>query len=68
MGVRAALAAGMTVWHFAGGAHVKAGYASPPASFRIIAVASMRELPPLFQKIGLSSGVNLALVVASRRI
>lgn len=31
MGVRAAQAAGMEVWHFAGGAHVKAGYALPPA-------------------------------------
>lgn len=29
MGVRAGLAAGMTVWHFAGGAHMKAGYNLP---------------------------------------
>jgi HAD superfamily hydrolase (TIGR01509 family) len=29
MGVRAGLAAGMTVWHFRGGAHIKAGYELP---------------------------------------
>ena len=29
MGVRAALAAGMEVWHFAGGSHIKAGYRLP---------------------------------------
>ena len=29
MGIRAAKAAGMPVWHFAGGAHVKAGYRLP---------------------------------------
>ena len=34
MGVRAALAAGMPVWHFAGGAHIQAGYRLPPMSLR----------------------------------
>lgn len=29
MGVRAGLSAGMTVWHFRGGAHIKAGYELP---------------------------------------
>jgi HAD superfamily hydrolase (TIGR01509 family) len=29
MGARAGLAAGMTVWHFRGGAHIKAGYELP---------------------------------------
>ena len=30
MGIRAGLASGAQVWHFAGGAHIKAGYHLPP--------------------------------------
>lgn len=46
MGVRAALAANMEVWHFAGGAHIKAGYRLPDdvaANRRIADAAALAE-------------------------
>ena len=58
MGVRAALAAGMTVWHFRGGAHVKAGYGLPEGLSPHLAVDSMQELDVSLRKLGLSSGAN----------
>ena len=53
MGVRAAHAAGMTVWHFAGGAHVRAGYRLPPDAAPDAAIGSMGELAAAFAKLGL---------------
>jgi HAD superfamily hydrolase (TIGR01509 family) len=58
MGVRAGLAAGMTVWHFAGGAHVKAGYRLPEEVVPHHVVGSMRELAAALRKLGLSSTRN----------
>jgi HAD superfamily hydrolase (TIGR01509 family) len=55
MGIRAGLAAGMTVWHFAGGAHVKAGYCLPEGLEPHYAVGSMQELDAMLRKFGLSS-------------
>lgn len=53
MGVRAGLAAGMPVWHFAGGAHVKAGYRLPGDLVPDRVIASMEELRSAFMQIGL---------------
>jgi HAD superfamily hydrolase (TIGR01509 family) len=53
MGVRAGLAAGMSVWHFAGGAHVKAGYRLPDDLVPERVVAGMKELREAFNEIGL---------------
>jgi HAD superfamily hydrolase (TIGR01509 family) len=44
MGVRAAQAAGMKVWHFAGGAHIAAGYRLPEELLPERRVGSMAEL------------------------
>jgi HAD superfamily hydrolase (TIGR01509 family) len=56
LGVRAGLAAGMTVCHFAGGAHVQAGYRLPEDVAPHHTAATMRELAGMFRKFGLSSG------------
>jgi HAD superfamily hydrolase (TIGR01509 family) len=56
MGVRAGLAAGMTVCHFAGGAHVTAGYRLPQDVTPHLAARSMEELAGVLRKFGLSSG------------
>jgi HAD superfamily hydrolase (TIGR01509 family) len=53
LGVRAAQAASMTVWHFAGGAHVKAGYALPLDIKPDRIVHDMHELQRIFQASGL---------------
>jgi HAD superfamily hydrolase (TIGR01509 family) len=60
MGVRAALAAGMTVWHFAGGSHIKAGHRLPPGLPVDHVVQDMTELLHLFCAAGLcdSSGAT----------
>jgi HAD superfamily hydrolase (TIGR01509 family) len=55
-GVRGALAAGMTVWHFTGGAHVRAGYRLPPGVQPHRGIASMAELGAAFRGMGLSRG------------
>ena len=55
MGVRAALAAGMAVWHFTGGAHVAAGYRLSQGVTPHAVVSGMAELDRAFRKIGLSS-------------
>jgi HAD superfamily hydrolase (TIGR01509 family) len=54
MGVRAGLAAGMTVCHFAGGAHVEAGYRLPDDVRPHLTAASMAELGRVLVKFGLS--------------
>ena len=50
MGVRAALAAGMQVWHFAGGSHVKAGYQLPKDVAPHQVLDSMSALHDAFRK------------------
>jgi HAD superfamily hydrolase (TIGR01509 family) len=59
MGVRAARAAGMTVWHFAGGSHVKAGQVLPRDLHVDRVVQDMAEVLLLFREAGLchDSGV-----------
>ncbi|MFO1121905.1 MAG: HAD family hydrolase [Hyphomicrobiales bacterium] len=53
MGVRAAHAAGMRVWHFAGGAHIAAGYRLPEELVPERRVGSMAELTESFSELGL---------------
>lgn len=50
MGVRAALAANMQVWHFAGGAHIKAGYRLPENVAAHRAIADVAELEMAFRE------------------
>ena len=59
MGVRAARAAGMMVWHFAGGSHIKAGQTLPPDAVSDRIVEDMDEVLLLFRRAGLcrDSGV-----------
>jgi HAD superfamily hydrolase (TIGR01509 family) len=52
MGVRAAQAASMEVWHFAGGAHLKTGYALPNDVQINRVIADMGELLLQFQNLG----------------
>ncbi|MFM8746999.1 MAG: HAD family hydrolase [Aestuariivirga sp.] len=53
MGLRGAFAAGMTAWHFAGGAHVAAGYRLPEDVVPHRAVASMAGLGEALAELGL---------------
>jgi HAD superfamily hydrolase (TIGR01509 family) len=53
MGVRAARAAGMPVWHFTGGSHIKAGYRLPPDLIPDRVVLSMPELRRAFAHFGI---------------
>lgn len=55
LGVRAGLAAGMQVWHFAGGCHVLAGYRLPAEVVPHRAVPGMPELGQALRELGLSS-------------
>jgi len=55
LGVRAGLAAGMAVWHFAGGCHVRAGYRLPPEVRPGRVIRDMPELQAAFRELGLSS-------------
>ena len=55
MGVRAAKAARMAVWHFTGGAHIKSGYRLPHGLTANRAVANMGELHQQFRERGLCS-------------
>lgn len=55
MGVRAARAAHMTVWHFTGGAHIKSGYRLPHGLAVDRVVANMGELHQHFREEGLCS-------------
>lgn len=54
-GVRAGLAAGMQVWHFAGGCHVLAGYRLPGDVVPHRGVPAMPALGDAFRELGLSS-------------
>ncbi len=60
MGVRAAHAAGMPVWHFAGGSHVKAGPVLPTGLHVDRVVQDMAELLQLFREAGLCHGGGVA--------
>jgi HAD superfamily hydrolase (TIGR01509 family) len=53
MGIRAAKAAGMAVWHFRGGAHIKAGYVLPPDLAVDGSVDSMVALVQVFRDAGI---------------
>jgi HAD superfamily hydrolase (TIGR01509 family) len=58
MGVQAGLAAGMTVWHFAGGAHLRAGYELPSHLQPHRRIDSMAELAERLRGLGLCGGGN----------
>lgn len=60
MGVRAAQSAGMDVWHFAGGAHVKDGQVLPDSVQVDRVVQDMSEVLRLFREAGLCAGAKLA--------
>ena len=53
MGIRAAKAAAMPAWHFAGGAHVKSGYSLPDDVVPDRVIAGMDDLRGAFTEIGL---------------
>jgi HAD superfamily hydrolase (TIGR01509 family) len=53
MGIRAAQSAGMQVWHFAGGSHIKAGYSIPGDVKPDRVMASMVDLGRAFAEIGI---------------
>jgi HAD superfamily hydrolase (TIGR01509 family) len=53
MGVRAGLAAGMCVWHFAGGAHIKAGHILPADLAVHRVVQDMTHMHQLFHEAGI---------------
>ncbi len=55
LGVRAGLAAGMAVWHFAGGCHVLAGYRLPEGLAAHRVIADMSGMAAAFRELGLSS-------------
>ena len=55
MGVRSGLAAGMEVWHFAGGGHVKAGYHLPQDVKPHRVLDSMPALHEAFRHIGIAT-------------
>lgn len=55
MGVSAALAANMQVWHFAGGGHIKAGYCLPIDVVPHRVLDSMPALLDAFHKIGIAA-------------
>ena len=52
MGLRAARAAGMAVWHFVGGAHMKEGYNLPADITPDRTVPSMEEMGQAFAELG----------------
>ena len=56
MGLRGAFAAGMAAWHFAGGAHIAAGYRLPADVAPHRAVASMADLRGALGQLGLCRG------------
>jgi HAD superfamily hydrolase (TIGR01509 family) len=66
MGVLAARAAGMTVWHFAGGAHVKAGYALPVDLPVDRSIQDMAELHHVFLQSGICSREGVATSATSK--
>lgn len=66
MGVVAAHAAGMQVWHFAGGVHVKAGYALPEGLAVNRSIADMAELHDAFARAGLCARPRVANAAKER--
>ena len=60
MGVLAAQAAGMETWDFAGGAHIKAGYALPAGLGVDKVVHKMTELHHIFCRTGISHDERVA--------
>lgn len=58
LGVRAGLAAGMAVWHFAGGCHVRAGYALPAEVVPHRVIPDMAALGNVLRQLGLSSSAG----------
>lgn len=60
MGILAAKAAGMQVWHFRGGVHVKRGYELPPGIAGDRAIDDMAELYRVFAAAGICSGARVA--------
>lgn len=60
MGVRAAQAAGMPVWHFRGGVHVKLGYDLPDGLAADRQVADMSELHRIFVAAGICGSARVA--------
>ena len=60
MGVRAGLAAGMTVWHFTGGAHVSAAHGLPQDLAVEREVGDMAELHRLFRQAGICANARVA--------
>ncbi len=61
MGVLAANAAGMAVWHFAGGAHIKAGYCLASNLIVERVVQDMAELHHIFRQSGICKGERVAI-------
>lgn len=53
MGLQAARAAGMTVWHFAGGSHIRRGDVLPDNAKPDRVIADMTELRSAFAELGL---------------
>jgi len=53
MGIRAAQAAGIAVWHFAGGAHIRAGYRLPDDLHPDAVIQDMDQLGKDLAKLGL---------------
>lgn len=60
MGVRAARAAGMTVWHFAGGAHIRAGYILPQDVNVDRVIPDMATLHQVFAASGICANSRVA--------
>jgi beta-phosphoglucomutase-like phosphatase (HAD superfamily) len=55
MGLRSALAAGMVVWHFTGGAHLQGGFDLPEDVKPHRALDSMPALLDAFRKLGIAA-------------
>jgi beta-phosphoglucomutase-like phosphatase (HAD superfamily) len=62
MGILAAHAAGMAVWHFAGGAHVRAGYEVPTTLSIGRQLADMHALHQAFCEAGICLPARVALL------
>jgi len=60
MGVIAAKAAGMQVWHFRGGVHVKAGYELPPGLVADFTISDMAHLHRVFVQSGICAPARVA--------
>lgn len=64
MGIRAARAAGMAVWHFTGGSHVRAGQTLPSEISVDRVVKDMAEVLQLFREAGLCHAGGAAQIAA----